>query len=155
MAKLFEDYFSELQADMISVCREYVQNKADNIFVHCLYEADVTTCNVFYKINGTVVKRSKINDALTAEEKRQFQYDVSDERQKQLIHIINDDIEKIATLCKQYSRPMPVEMKIIYDVGKNNMKANYVYDSLYANNPDKNAKSIFNDWFEEINQTSK
>jgi hypothetical protein len=155
MAKLFEDYFSELQADMISVCREYVQNKADNIFVHCLYEAGVSTCNVFYKINGTVVKRSKVNDALTTEEKRQLQYDVSDERQKQLIHIINDDIAKIATLCKQYSRSMPVEMKLIYDVGKNNMKANYVYDSLYTNNPDKNAKSIFNDWFEEINQTSK
>ena len=33
MAKIFEDHFSELQADMVSICLEYVSGKADKIFI--------------------------------------------------------------------------------------------------------------------------
>ncbi len=29
MSKVFEDYFSELQADMVSICLEYVENRAE------------------------------------------------------------------------------------------------------------------------------
>lgn len=34
MSKVFEDYFSELQADMVSICLEYVDNMAEKyIFI--------------------------------------------------------------------------------------------------------------------------
>ncbi|EJQ92849.1 hypothetical protein II1_03237 [Bacillus cereus MC118] len=32
--KEFEDKFSELQADMISICMEYVENRADKVYVY-------------------------------------------------------------------------------------------------------------------------
>ena len=32
--KEFEDKFSELQADMISICMEYVEDKADKVYVY-------------------------------------------------------------------------------------------------------------------------
>ncbi len=35
MKKVFEDMFSELQADMVSICMEYVEEKAEKIFIYC------------------------------------------------------------------------------------------------------------------------
>ena len=32
--KEFEDKFSELQADMISICMEYVEDRADKVYVY-------------------------------------------------------------------------------------------------------------------------
>ena len=31
--KVFEDYFSELQSDMVSICLEYVDNEAEEIYI--------------------------------------------------------------------------------------------------------------------------
>ena len=31
--KMFEDYFTEIQSDMVSICLEYVENKADEIYI--------------------------------------------------------------------------------------------------------------------------
>ena len=41
MSKVFEDYFSELQADMGSIAVEYVENKAEQVFVYCSFRARV------------------------------------------------------------------------------------------------------------------
>ncbi len=35
--KEFEERFSELQVDMISICMEYVENRADKVYV-CLVQ---------------------------------------------------------------------------------------------------------------------
>ncbi|EQB36670.1 hypothetical protein M948_16695 [Virgibacillus sp. CM-4] len=35
MSKVFEDYFSELQADMVGICLEYVENEAEDIYIYC------------------------------------------------------------------------------------------------------------------------
>ena len=36
MGKIFEDYFSEYQADMVSICLEYVDWRADAIYIYIL-----------------------------------------------------------------------------------------------------------------------
>lgn len=33
MEKIFEDYFSELQADMVSICLEYVEDRAEKVYI--------------------------------------------------------------------------------------------------------------------------
>ena len=39
-------------------------------------------------------------------------------------NIINEDIEKIEELCKEYERDMPTEMKLIYDAKSGSFKLN-------------------------------
>lgn len=36
--KVFEDYFTEIQSDMVSICLEYVKNKADKIYIYASFE---------------------------------------------------------------------------------------------------------------------
>ncbi|WP_058487118.1 hypothetical protein [Defluviitalea phaphyphila] len=66
------------------------------------------------------------------------------------MNIINEDIEKIHKLCNEYKRPMPTEIKLIYDVKKNSLKAEYKYDMVYSNDPIKTAYDVAMEWFEKI-----
>ncbi|MFE3974581.1 MULTISPECIES: DUF600 domain-containing protein [unclassified Peribacillus] len=143
----FEDIFSELQADMISICMEYVEDRADKVYVYASCEEGIISSSFFYLINNKYVKSHKLNDALENGEER---YDMSTERGFMVLDIINENTEKIKVLCKEYERDMPTEMKLIYDVKSGNFKAEYKYDLVYTNDNIKTAHHIANEWFEEL-----
>ncbi|MEK5507352.1 DUF600 domain-containing protein [Paenibacillus sp. SEL3] len=149
MTKVFEDSFSELQADMVSICMEYVGDKTEKIFIYCSFEERVISNDFFYCINGKVVKKHKLNDAVEAITEN-MEYNTSVERQKAVMNIINDDIKKIYKLCNEYKREMPTEIKLVYDVRENSLKAEYKYDLVYSNDPVKTADDIAMEWFEQI-----
>lgn len=148
MIKVFEDTFSELLADMVSICLEYVHDKAEKIYIYCSFEERVTSSDFFYSINGKVVRKHKLNDALDGSDS--IGYDTSVERQKGVLNIINDDIEKIYRLCNEHKREMPTEIKLMYDIAQNSLKAEYKYELVYSNDPVKTADDIAKEWFEEI-----
>ena len=45
---------------------------------------------------------------------------------------------------------MPTEIKLVYDVSKNSLKAEYKYGLIYSDNPVKTADDVAMEWFEEI-----
>lgn len=149
--KEFEDMFSELQADMISICMEYVEDRADKVFVYASCEEGVISSSFFYLINNKYVKPHKLNDAL---ENGEVRYDVSTERGFMVLDIINDNVEKIKVLCKEYERGMPTEFKLIYDVKSGKFQAEYKYDLVYTNDDVKTAHHIANEWFEDVPKTN-
>ncbi|MEK3905358.1 MULTISPECIES: DUF600 domain-containing protein [unclassified Paenibacillus] len=151
MAKVFEDYFSELQADMVSTCIEYVNNRADMIFIYATYEVGDYGFDVFYKINNKIVQKNKINDAL---EHSEILYDVSRNRQIALLDAGNEDLLKLYNICKEYKREMPTEMKLVYDVANNKLNATYNYNLIYSNDPEKTSDHVFKEWFEEMGKLS-
>ncbi|MEG7843942.1 immunity protein YezG family protein [Bacillus mobilis] len=145
--KEFEERFSELQADMISICMEYVENRADKVYVYASCEEDMISSSFFYFINNKYVECHKVNDALENGEKR---YDVSPERMFQVLQIISEDIEGIEMLCKEYEKDMPTEMKLIYDTKSGKFKAEYEYDLIHTNDDIKTADDFADEWFEEV-----
>ncbi|MHB1316160.1 MAG: DUF600 domain-containing protein [Christensenellales bacterium] len=132
---------------MVSICLEYVENKADKIYIYCSCESGIIASDFFYMINKYIIQCHKINDIVLSSEKR---YDVSIQRQKGVMKILNDDIAKIYRLCKEYNREMPTEMKIVYDVRKNSLDAHYKYDLIHSNDPEKTADDIAMEWFEQV-----
>ncbi|PFS11277.1 DUF600 domain-containing protein, partial [Bacillus cereus] len=139
--------FSDLQADMITICMEYVEDRADKVYVYASREEGIISGRFFYLINSTYVECHKVNDALEDGDER---YDVSRERQIMVLRIICEDIEKVEELCKEYERDMPTEMKLIYDVKSGKFKAEYKYDLVYTNDDVKTAGHIADEWFEEV-----
>ncbi len=155
MGKVFEDYFSELQADMVSICLEYVFDKANKIYIYCSFEEGLLSNDFFYNINGKIVERHKLNDAIVNEESNgDFSYDISVDRQKVVVKIINNDIKEMIKLCKQYDREMPTEIKMIYDVKTNKLTADYKYELVHTNDPNNTASSIARLWFEQVKKES-
>ncbi len=47
MTKEFEDYLSELQTDMVLICSEYIDNRANDIYIYCSYEPNMYAFDFF------------------------------------------------------------------------------------------------------------
>jgi hypothetical protein len=140
--KIFEDYFSEYQADMISICLEYAHEQADMIYVYCSCESNPIYGDFFFEISGKILERHCLNEV--------FQYDTSIERQKRALKVIIEDIEKIEKVCNQYGREMPTEIKLVYDVKKDSLKATYAYENFWSESETKFAQDIGDERFAEI-----
>lgn len=149
MGKLFEDFFSELQADMVSICLEYASNKADTIYIYCSYEGRAIFGDFFYRINGQMFYKHKLNDAIS-KGNNGFSYETSIARQNATLKIIKEDLQKINELCQKFNRSMPTEMKLIYDVHTGKFNADYRYDWVYSNIPGKSADDVEKEWFDEL-----
>ncbi|USK50227.1 DUF600 domain-containing protein [Bacillus sp. CMF12] len=152
--KVFEDYFSEIQTDMVAICLEYVENKADEIFIYCSYESEMYVFDFFYRINGKIVHKHQLNDAIKKLDSHQNQiYDVSRERQKAALKIGNQNLKLIHKKCEDFNKEMPTEMKLYYNVKQNSLKGKYRYDLVYTKDDELLPDDIFDLWFEEMKKT--
>ncbi len=145
MEKVFEDYFAELQTDMVSICLEYVERRAEKVYIYCSYEENTLASGFFFKVNGRVVKKNKLNEVISGEEKA---FDVSLARQKSVVNIINDDIKAIKELCQKYQREMPTQIKLTYDVLENKLNADYCYELVYSDDSSKTAYDVVEEWYD-------
>lgn len=143
MAKVFEDLFMDLQADMVFACVDYVKGRADKVYVYGSYEGRTISSDWFYEINGQVVARHKTNTISP-------EYDVSGRNQNICLDILIESIDDMIDLCKEHKRPMPTEIKMIYDVNKNSLDVKYKYDNQWLNHKTKYADDIADEWFEEV-----
>ena len=118
--EIFEDAFSAIQVDMVQICLEYVDNRADKIFIYASFEENTISCDFFYDINGHKIERHKLNLIDDT-------YDTSIQRQKMCMDILVDDMKQLISLCQKHERDIPTEIKITYDVNSNSLNANYQY----------------------------
>ncbi len=149
MEKIFEDYFSELQADMISIGMEYVDGRADEIFVYCVSEPGIIAFNMFFRINGKLVFANQLNSAMN-EGVEGGAYDVSEERQDAMMDVGIKDLLEIEKKCEEYNERMPTEMKLRYDVRANKLTATYRYDVVHPDDGDTLPFHTFHAWFNEM-----
>lgn len=98
MEKVFEDYISKLQADMVAICLEYVEHKVDDIFIYCSYEPNMYVFDVFYRLNGKSVHKNQLNHVV-----EQHIYDVSSDRQKAVLKIGNENLKSIHKKCEEFN----------------------------------------------------
>ncbi len=140
---VFEDYFSELQADMVSICLEYVKGQADKIYIYTCFEPRIKSCGYFFIINGKLLDRHEITQELP-------ECDI--ELQEQVDTIIMEDLHKLNVICEQFNQPMPTEIKMVYDVKNNRLSANYRYDLIVQVSDTLLPQHVEEAWFEEIKQ---
>ena len=149
MEKQFEDYFSVIQADMVDICLEYIEDKAEIIYIYCSNENGVVSCNFFYKINGVLKRKHKVNEVLSEP------VDISPGQQREVLGILRDDTLKIEELCKKNSRDVPTEIKMVYDVVNQSLSADYRYDLVYSKHKSKMSDDIVDKWFKKLQKGKK
>lgn len=146
MTKIFEDEFMDVQSDMVSLCLEYVESNADNIYIYASNENNSLTFNVFFSIKGQVVTTNEVNGVLSSQG---IQIDDSLERRRAILKIGVEDLKKIISICDKYNQPAPTEMKLVYDVNSNSLDANYQYKNVYSDS-EKSTYDIFSEWINQI-----
>ncbi len=138
---MFEDEFTELQTDMVDICNEYSQGLADKIFIYAANEGMILNQH-FYCINNNLYKCSKLNNAGLKTE-----FDISIACQKQVLDILNEDIQKIQALCEKYNQPVPKLMKLVFEPKTRKFNADYTYENQTTD--DISVFDNYNSWFEE------
>jgi hypothetical protein len=58
-----------------------------------------------------------------------------------------EDLESLEAICEKHNKPVPVEMKLYYDVTTRKFNADYKYEEVCF---DKSADEVFMEWIEEI-----
>ncbi|ALC84303.1 hypothetical protein AM592_17475 [Bacillus gobiensis] len=140
---------------MVAVCLEYVDNKAEDIFIYCSYEPKMYAFDFFCKINGNIVHKHQLNEATKELGSQHNQvYDVSRERQSAALKIGNQNLMFIHNKCEEFNKEMPTEMKLHYNVKQNSLKGQYKYDLIYSNDDELLPDDIFDLWFEEVKQNN-
>ncbi|MCR5837527.1 MAG: hypothetical protein K6G88_13575 [Lachnospiraceae bacterium] len=145
--KVFEDYLSELITDMVEICLEYIEDKADKIYILCGNEENIISGSYFFKIHDKVVKKHKVNDVLLENESR---IDASIDRMQQVNEIIINDVKALTKRCKEFNRDIPTQMKIVYEVNTHKLDTDISYDLKYTNTKNKGWLDTFEEWFDEI-----
>lgn len=154
MNKNFEETFSEIQTDMISICLEYIEGQGDKIYIYLFAEeipewhhADYAS-GFFYKINGHLTRRHKVHEELP-------QINDLPEQQSLVLNILMSDLKEISNLCHTFKKPMPTEMKIIYDIKKNSVSAKYRYDTIIFPEEEITPGEKEMQWFEELQKENE
>ena len=143
--KVFEDYFTEIQADMIDICLEYIEDYADMIYIYCSTERNTLSADFFYRINGKCIEKEKVNEA----EGPHPHYTSDLDNIFKVIEILVEDLEKLKSVCGKYSKPVPTEIKLYYDVKKRSLDGKYKYEAVYSMYKDKLSDDVFEEWFNE------
>ena len=143
MNRLFEDQLMDIQSDMISLSLEYVENKAETVYIYVVLEDGLVSFDVFYKIGGFISEKSDVNEYLSEK------INDSDDIQFSLLEYGIEDAEKIEVLFKENSKEVPTEIRLVYDVKNNSLKSNYIYDAMYEKNEDLSVSDVFEAWIQE------
>ena len=142
----FEDKFMEVQASMISLALEYVQNQAEKVYIYCISEEALLSFDVFYKINGIVTKMHAVNEIINKK------VDTSKNMMVAVQRFGLEDIQKMLDVCQEYNREHPTEMWLIYDVQKNSLDSRYSYEGRYDKDEELIPRLEFEKWFEEVKE---
>ena len=143
MNRVFEDQLMEIQSDMIFLSLEYVENKAEIVYIYVVLEDGLVSFDVFYKIGGFISEKSDVNEYLSEK------INDSDDIQFSLLEYGIEDAEKIEVLFKENSKEVPTEIRLVYDVKNNSLKSNYIYDAMYEKNEDLSVSDVFEAWIQE------
>ena len=133
----------DIQSDMISLSLEYIENKAETVFIYVVLEDGLVSFDVFYKIGGFISEKSDVNKYLSEK------INDSDDIQFSLLEYGIEDAEKIEVLFKENSKEVPTEIRLVYDVKNNSLKSNYIYDAMYEKNEDLSVSDVFEAWIQE------
>ena len=143
MNRVFEDQLMDIQSDMISLSLEYVENKAETVYIYVVLEDGLVSFDVFYKIGGFISEKSDVNEYLSEK------INDSDYIQFSLLESGIEDAEKIEVLFEENSKEVPTEIRLVYDVKNNSLKSNYRYDAMYEKNEDLSVSDVFEAWIQE------
>lgn len=143
MNRVFEDQLMDIQSDMISLSLEYIENKAETVYIYVVLEDGLVSFDVFYKIGGFISEKSDVNKYLSEK------INDSDDIQFSLLEYGIEDAEKIEVLFKENSKEVPTEIRLVYDVKNNSLKSNYIYDAMYEKNEDLSVSDVFEAWIQE------
>ena len=129
----FENAFMDIQASLVSLCLEFVDNNVDKIYIFIYQDCEMQTFNTFFRKDGKV----KITTDFS-----------SDELTDKFLDMGIQEIDNLINICDKYNQKCPNEIKMIYDVKNKSFDATYCYQD-YAKTGEKDPDDTLINWLKE------
>ncbi|MBC9931821.1 immunity protein YezG family protein [Chitinophaga qingshengii] len=150
MNNVFDNAFQELTAKMVEIAFEFVHHNSEEVDHIYLYASMEGGCsyNVFYSINGQLVKLHKVNTVLKKP------CDISTERMFRLLTQGNSYLKEMTALFQQDNRDVPTLMQLVYAPATGKLDNKISYGLQFTNSRTKTSKDVFDAWFEAVKAES-
>lgn len=133
MKQGYEEVFSNFQSEYISLCLEYAEGKAEEVFAY-LYRTDTMRMfNAFFRSDGKILAASQMQTTCSDDE---------------FMEVGRDDISKLEEICHEYEAELPNEIKMHYDVKTGKFDAKVSYEN-YSIKDKVTPMQVFMKWMKE------
>lgn len=139
VASSFESVLADVQAELVAVSLDYAGEAPSDAFIYCSLEEHFLVFNVFFIVNGQVVKKHKVPDA-----------DTSFDQQDRLLDYGQAQLQRLVDAGAEFGRSVPTEIKMHYVVASRSLDADYKYDLQYTNDDSLHSSDIFQRWQDEV-----
>ncbi|EWM52146.1 hypothetical protein [Ruminococcus flavefaciens] len=127
----FEDAFTDIQSEYISLCLEYVNNDVDEVFAYIYQTRSMKMFNAFFKKDGKILSAGQLG---------------TEEASDEFLEVGRDDISKIVDVCDKYEHKCPNELKLVYNVKTKKFDAELGYED-YSEKEKVTPFEVFLNWF--------
>ena len=132
----YEDAFTDVQSDYISLCLEYAEGKAEEVFAY-LYRTDTMRMfNAFFRVDGKILAASQLDTTCSDDE---------------FMQVGRDDVTRLERVCQEFEAPTPNEIKMHYDVKTGEYDAAIAYEDYSVKNK-TTPMEVFMTWLKEERQ---
>ena len=110
----FEDAFTDLQSEFVSLCMEYTNGSVDKIYIYIYQDESQKMFNAFFVKGKSVIPAGNFAD---------------DEASDEFLSIGTKDINKLVELCYMYQQKCPNEYKLEFNIDTHKFYASYRYEN--------------------------
>ncbi len=136
-SRVFEDAFMDIQTDMVRLCVELAEDKhPDKIFLYGSIEGRMVSFNALYLLGSELLSASKLTD--------------DSEMVNQFLRIGSGDLGRLLKTCQEYNRPVPTELKLVFDTKTSTLDTHYQYESICNEGSGLTPANVFLAWRDEI-----
>ena len=153
MDREFEDEFMDAQSQIISLCVEFAGNRADKVYAYGSIEESSISFNAFFKIDGQIKTTNNIaadTDSIWDFLKTTNNIAADTDSIWDFLDLGESDLEKIKQICIHYGKPVPTELKMIYDCKSGKIDTKYKYESICSAKTGTDSSEIFMKWLDEV-----
>ncbi len=140
MDRVFEDEFMEAQSRIVALCVEFAGNRADKVYAYGSIEESSISFNAFFNIDGQI----KTTNNIAADPDAIWDF----------LDLGESDLEKIRQICIHYGKPVPTELRMIYDCKSGKIDTEYKYESICSAKTGTDSSEIFMKWLDEVRQST-
>lgn len=130
LANSYEQEVTNCEIEMLRSAQKYVNNEADTIFIHCVYNNTSMSIDYFYRFKLKILHPADINQA---DNVSLDHFDVSKERQELVLKDLTAAMVRMVAAAKKFEKKMPAEIRLTYDMKSNQLIPQYSYDIIDAN----------------------
>lgn len=117
--------------------------EVDTVFVIGLIEQGYFY-KPFYKINGTLVKQHKINTVLHSH------IDISNDQSFDMLRSGNELLARIEAEFSGSGKDVPTMLRLTYSPHSGKFDSEFGYDKTFSNHKTRTAQDVYENWYQEI-----